>query len=112
MAQKNDFCLGRQKTFLLWCVLRDRKEQSDGIVSEKAGLRAYCPNAPYPKSRQVRTSDGTCPGFSPIGGAAISGGNPEKHRKNLEQVEVFSGAPSGIRTRDPLIKSQLLYQLS
>ena len=24
----------------------------------------------------------------------------------------FFGAPSGIRTRDPLIKSQLLYQLS
>ena len=24
----------------------------------------------------------------------------------------FCGAPSGIRTRDPLIKSQLLYQLS
>ena len=24
----------------------------------------------------------------------------------------FGGAPSGIRTRDPLIKSQLLYQLS
>ena len=24
----------------------------------------------------------------------------------------FIGAPSGIRTRDPLIKSQLLYQLS
>jgi len=25
---------------------------------------------------------------------------------------LFSGAPSGTRTRDPLIKSQLLYQLS
>ena len=27
-------------------------------------------------------------------------------------LSLFSGAPSGIRTRDPLIKSQLLYQLS
>ena len=26
--------------------------------------------------------------------------------------EVFCGAPSGTRTQDPLIKSQLLYQLS
>ena len=33
----------------------------------------------------------------------------KKHR--LCGVFVF-GAPSGIRTRDPLIKSQLLYQLS
>ena len=27
-------------------------------------------------------------------------------------THVLYGAPSGIRTRDPLIKSQLLYQLS
>ena len=27
-------------------------------------------------------------------------------------ISLTSGAPSGIRTRDPLIKSQLLYQLS
>ena len=27
-------------------------------------------------------------------------------------AHTFTGAPSGIRTRDPLIKSQLLYQLS
>ena len=31
------------------------------------------------------------------------------HKKQAIQV---SGAPSGIRTRDPLIKSQLFYQLS
>ena len=34
----------------------------------------------------------------------------------LEQLswvrQLAAGAPSGIRTRDPLIKSQLLYQLS
>ena len=42
------------------------------------------------------------------------------HRKNTTQKKTdhrwwsvfFCGAPSGIRTRDPLIKSQLLYQLS
>ena len=34
-------------------------------------------------------------------------------RKNTTHGGVFLfGAPSGIRTRDPLIKSQLLYQLS
>ena len=31
---------------------------------------------------------------------------------NLLHQAVACGAPSGIRTRDPLIKSQLLYQLS
>ena len=31
----------------------------------------------------------------------------------IELVAAYAaGAPSGIRTRDPLIKSQLLYQLS
>ena len=27
-------------------------------------------------------------------------------------LDIFFGAPSGARTQDPLIKSQLLYQLS
>ncbi len=36
-----------------------------------------------------------------------------KNRKAfLKSFPVFSGAPSGTRTLDPLIKSQLLYQLS
>ena len=40
---------------------------------------------------------------------------PQKHtiKKYLAaSCEVFCGAPSGTRTQDPLIKSQLLYQLS
>ena len=38
----------------------------------------------------------------------------QKHikRKNTAIAVFLYGAPSGIRTRDPLIKSQLLYQLS
>ena len=32
--------------------------------------------------------------------------------KSTSEEVLFSGAPSGTRTRDPLIKSQLLYQLS
>ena len=38
----------------------------------------------------------------------------EAYKKKNTAYAVFSfyGAPSGIRTRDPLIKSQLLYQLS
>ena len=36
------------------------------------------------------------------------GFNPIKQEKAIQGF----GAPSGIRTRDPLIKSQLLYQLS
>ena len=32
--------------------------------------------------------------------------------KNPLIIRAFSGAPSGFRTPDPLIKSQLLYQLS
>ena len=35
----------------------------------------------------------------------------EEHHRCCDGVLLF-GAPSGIRTRDPLIKSQLLYQLS
>ena len=35
-----------------------------------------------------------------------------KQKTPHEVVFLFYGAPSGIRTRDPLIKSQLLYQLS
>ena len=35
----------------------------------------------------------------------------QKHHRICDGVFLF-GAPSGIRTRDPLIKSQLLYQLS
>ena len=35
-----------------------------------------------------------------------------KKRNAMHSVFLFFGAPSGIRTRDPLIKSQLLYQLS
>ena len=33
-------------------------------------------------------------------------------KRTLICIKAFFGAPSGIRTRDPLIKSQLLYQLS
>ena len=35
-----------------------------------------------------------------------------KQKPPRDVVVLFYGAPSGIRTRDPLIKSQLLYQLS
>ena len=35
-----------------------------------------------------------------------------KRKTPRKVVFLFYGAPSGIRTRDPLIKSQLLYQLS
>ena len=35
----------------------------------------------------------------------------QKEHRCCDALFVF-GAPSGIRTRDPLIKSQLLYQLS
>ena len=31
---------------------------------------------------------------------------------NIDYKPFFNGAPSGTRTLDPLIKSQLLYQLS
>ena len=40
---------------------------------------------------------------------------PQKHtikKYPAALCEVFCGAPSGTRTQDPLIKSQLLYQLS
>ena len=33
-------------------------------------------------------------------------------KKTLRFRKAFFGAPSGTRTQDPLIKSQLLYQLS
>ena len=36
----------------------------------------------------------------------------KENRPTLSVCFLFVGAPSGIRTRDPLIKSQLLYQLS
>ena len=35
-----------------------------------------------------------------------------KNKKALQNVQDFSGDPSGIRTRDTLIKSQVLYRLS
>ena len=35
-----------------------------------------------------------------------------KMKKALRFRKAFFGAPSGTRTQDPLIKSQLLYQLS
>ena len=36
-----------------------------------------------------------------------------RHNKNARSRDrAFFGAPSGTRTQDPLIKSQLLYQLS
>ena len=35
-----------------------------------------------------------------------------KRKTPRKVVFLFYGAPSGTRTRDPLIKSQLLYQLS
>ena len=35
-----------------------------------------------------------------------------KSLQNIKEKPFKYGAPSGIRTRDPLIKSQLLYQLS
>jgi hypothetical protein len=42
-----------------------------------------------------------------------SGCNGGKRRSALPQFRgVLFGAPSGFRTPDPLIKSQLLYQLS
>ena len=44
--------------------------------------------------------------------ANITGEFPEGAiYKKIKAIQV-DGAPSGIRTRDPLIKSQLLYQLS
>ncbi len=47
-----------------------------------------------------------------FGGVRI--GNDSKCTKEKGRLlpSFFFGAPSGIRTRDPLIKSQLLYQLS
>ena len=39
-------------------------------------------------------------------------GGSHKRKTTPYGVVFFYGAPSGIRTRDPLIKSQLLYQLS
>ena len=38
--------------------------------------------------------------------------NTDKTKNSFFRTSFFYGAPSGIRTRDPLIKSQLLYQLS
>ena len=56
---------------------------------------------------------------APIASADGFGGasRARMSRKALRQrkstaLAVHFGAPSGIRTRDPLIKSQLLYQLS
>ena len=37
---------------------------------------------------------------------------PDPSRKNTADQQRCCGAPSGFRTPDPLIKSQLLYQLS
>ena len=39
-------------------------------------------------------------------------GNANKKGSAVAVPFDYGGAPSGIRTRDPLIKSQLLYQLS
>ena len=39
-------------------------------------------------------------------------GNTENKKGFRRNSETFFSTPSGIRTLDPLIKSQLLYQLS
>ena len=53
------------------------------------------------------------------GGPTLSADSPnidqhiDQHKKSaLLSSKALSGAPSGTRTQDPLIKSQLLYQLS
>ena len=38
--------------------------------------------------------------------------NTKDQAKTMPGLQFWNGAPSGFRTPDPLIKSQLLYQLS
>ena len=57
--------------------------------------------------RDADTADG---GMRTLRVQIPSGG--KKTKNTAFAVFLFFGAPSGIRTRDPLIKSQLLYQLS
>ena len=67
-----------------------------------AGMRCGCDTAAERKASP-----------KPKGFGGVQIGNYDTKRKTSIIDGGFSfGAPSGIRTRDPLIKSQLLYQLS
>ena len=76
------------------------RDSEPALRQTNCGFHAAAWRKAYPKAARA------------FGGVRIGSNSGTKTKEHADGVLFCFGAPSGIRTRDPLIKSQLLYQLS